>query len=447
LHSKFAPFFEKLLWLRQKTESNLKAVTVPIYNPTYNIEIAEIDKEEIMIKTVESLSFPIEEQFVIRKNRILPPGYDKARSGNGSDEGTAGLCDVGKKLEGAQLGDLKRLSIVTGIHGDELEGQYVCYEVARRIREDIQCLNGIVDIYPAINPLGIDSIERGVPGFDLDMNRIFPGNKDGSMVEHAAAGVVQDLAGSDMVIDIHASNLYLTEIPQARISELFEDRLVPYAEQMGLDFIWVHSASTVLEATLAHSLNSIGTPTIVVEMGIGLRLTQAYGRQLTDGIFSLMEYMGMWDPGKTKSGTSASSEGSGRSAAGIAEPLSSAAGTAKSGTRKPLISRNNDDVAYLNAPVSGVFIQHIEHNSFAHKGDVIGEIVDPLQGVSLCEVKAPCTGLIFTLRDFPMVDEGSLVGRMLRAEAMDPEQRAEYEARGVRPVSSLDLAKYRGGAQ
>ena len=413
-----------------------------------------------MIKTVESLSFPIEEQFVIRKNRILPPGYDKAcseagtRSGNGSEED-------------AQLGDLKRLSIVTGIHGDELEGQYVCYEVARRIRENIQCLNGIVDIYPAINPLGIDSIERGVPGFDLDMNRIFPGNKDGSMVEHAAAGVVQDLSGSDMVIDIHASNLYLTEIPQARISELFEDRLVPYAEQMGLDFIWVHSASTVLEATLAHSLNSIGTPTIVVEMGIGLRLTQAYGRQLTDGIFSLMEYMGMWDPGKTKSGISASSEGSGRSAAGTAEPLSSAAGvavplssvagvavplssaagTAKSGTRKPLISRNNDDVAYLNAPVSGVFIQHIEHNSFAHKGDVIGEIVDPLQGVSLCEVKAPCTGLIFTLRDFPMVDEGSLVGRMLRAEAMDPEQRAEYEARGVRPVSSLDLAKYRGGAR
>ena len=374
-----------------------------------------------MIKTVESLRFPVEEQFIIRKNQIVPPGYEDA-------------------------GGLKRLSIVTGTHGDELEGQYVCYEVARRIRENVECLKGIVDIYPAINPLGIDSIERGVPGFDLDMNRIFPGNMGGSMVEHAAAGIVQDLAGSDMVIDIHSSNLYLTEIPQARISELFEDRLVPYAEQMGLDFIWVHSASTVLEATLAHSLNSIGTPTIVVEMGIGLRLTQAYGRQLTDGIFALMEHMGMWDPGKTKIGASASGAGSGSSAA-CAVGSGSSAGVAASSARKPLISRNNDDVAYLNAPVSGVFIQHIEHNSFAHKGDVIGEIVDPLQGVSLCEVKAPCTGLIFTLRDFPMVDEGSLVGRMLRAEAMDPEQRAEYEARGVRPVSSLDLAKYRGGAQ
>lgn len=347
-----------------------------------------------MIKIVESLNFPVEERFRIRKNRILPAGY----------------------TEDDDLSGLKRLSIVTGTHGDELEGQYVCYEVSKRIQENIGALNGIVDIYPALNPLGIDSIERGVPGFDLDMNRIFPGSETGSMAEHAAAMIVGDLFHSDMVLDIHASNLYLTEIPQVRINELFQDKLVPYAEHLNTDFIWVHGAATVLEATLAHSLNSIDTPTLVVEMGIGLRLTQAYGRQLTDGIFSLMKYMGMW---------------SGESI----EP------------RRPLVSRNNEDVAYLNAPVSGVFIQHIEHNSFAHQGDIIGEIVDPLKGVCLHEVAAPCDGLIFTLRDFPMVDEGSLLGRMLRATAIDPELRAEYEARGARPVSSLDLAKYRGGKE
>lgn len=344
-----------------------------------------------MIKTVESLNFPVEEKFVIKKNRILPEGY----------------------TEDSDLSGLKRLSIVTGTHGDELEGQYVCYEVARRIKADIGQLRGIVDIYPALNPLGIDSIERGIPGFDLDMNRIFPGSTAGSMAEHAAASIVEDLAGSDMVIDIHASNLYLTEIPQVRISELFEDELVPYAKHLNVDFIWVHAAATVLEATLAHSLNSIGTRALVVEMGIGLRLTQAYGRQLTEGIFSLMKYMDMWT--------------------GDCET-----------PRNPLVSRDNDDVAYLNAPVSGVFIQHIEHNSFARKGDVIGEIADPLRGERLRLIKAPCTGLIFTLRDFPMVDEGSLLGRMLKAEAIDPELRAEYEARGARPVSSLDLEKYRG---
>lgn len=369
-----------------------------------------------MIQVVESLNFPVEEQFRIRKNRILPAGYAEDAEGNviREDGSRSEPAPAGNQAAAGPDSGLKRLSIVTGTHGDELEGQYVCYEVSRRIKEHIDCLEGIVDIYPALNPIGIDSIERGVPGFDLDMNRIFPGSTEGSMIEHAAASIVQDLSGSDIVLDIHASNLYLTEIPQARISEVFQEQLVPYAEQLNLDFIWVHSAATVLEATLAHSLNSIGTPTIVVEMGIGLRLTQAYGRQLTEGIFSLMEHMGMWKGGSAK-------------------------------PRRPLISTRNDDVEFLNAPVSGVFIQHIEHNSFARMGDVIGEIVDPLKGKSLCEVKAPCTGLIFTLRDFPMVDEGSLIGRMLKAEAMDEDMRREYEERGVRPVSSLDLAKYRGG--
>ena len=76
-----------------------------------------------------------------------------------------------------------RLSLVTGTHGDELEGQYLAYMVGSYIDEHIEQLDGIVDIYPALNPMGIDSITRGIPMFDLDMNRVFPGTKRGTMVE------------------------------------------------------------------------------------------------------------------------------------------------------------------------------------------------------------------------------------------------------------------------
>ena len=364
-----------------------------------------------MIKTVVSLDFPVEEEFRIRKHRIMPEGCEEGGSGNDCEarEATEGVCPESGR-------GLKRLSIVTGTHGDELEGQYVCYQLSKLIMEDIGSLKGVVDIYPALNPLGIDSVERGIPGFDLDMNRIFPGSENGSMAEQAAAGIIRDLEGSDMVIDIHASNLYLTEIPQVRVSETFEEELVPFAEQLNMDLVWVHSASTVLEATLAHSLNRIGTPTLVVEMGIGLRLTQAYGEQLVSGIFSLMHHMGIWEG-------------------------------AYSTPRRPLVSRCREDVEFLNAPVSGMFIQHMEHNSYALEGQVIGVIADPLLGRVMHEVKAPCSGLIFTLRDFPMVDEGSLIGRMIRAEAIDPGIREVYEARGARPVSSLELARHRGGEE
>ncbi|MCM1551756.1 MAG: succinylglutamate desuccinylase/aspartoacylase family protein, partial [Butyrivibrio sp.] len=134
-----------------------------------------------MIKTIAAVGLPVDETLEIRRNRILPE---------------------------QSADNMKRISIVTGIHGDELEGQYVCFELQRRIEQSKDCLAGIVDIYPAMNPLGIDSITRGIPAFDLDMNRMFPGDMDGSMIEYVVARIIEDVAGSDCVLDIHASNIY-----------------------------------------------------------------------------------------------------------------------------------------------------------------------------------------------------------------------------------------------
>ena len=171
-----------------------------------------------MIKTIVSTELPVNERYLIRKN-IISHGDGK-----------------------------RRVCIVTGTHGDELEGQMVCYLMARQLQEQIEHLDGTVEIYPSLNPLGIDTIQRGIPNFDLDMNRIFPGDKNGTMAEQAAYTIIEDLKGADLVIDVHSSNLYLRETPQVRINVLNENELVPLARQLGVDFIWVHDAATVLEA-------------------------------------------------------------------------------------------------------------------------------------------------------------------------------------------------------
>ena len=124
-----------------------------------------------MIKRIVSTELPIDEQFRIRKNVIQ----------HGRKNGL-------------------RFCVVTGTHGDELEGQMVCYELARIASEHIEALDGTLEIYPALNPLGIDTIQRGIPNFDLDMNRIFPGDPNGTMAEQTAHAIVEDIKGADMVI-------------------------------------------------------------------------------------------------------------------------------------------------------------------------------------------------------------------------------------------------------
>lgn len=322
-----------------------------------------------MIKTIVNTELPLAERLLVRKNVI--------KGGNGR----------------------KRLCVVTGTHGDELEGQMVCYEMARLVQQHIDRLDGTLEIYPALNPLGIDTIQRGVPNFDLDMNRIFPGNEHGTMAEQTAYRICEDLKGADMVLDIHSSNLYLRESPQVRINVLNEESLVPMARHIGVDFIWVHDAATVLEATLAHSLNSTGTPCLVVEMGVGQRINHNMCMRLVSGIFNLMMEMGMWHGDNISEATDNADEASAMAGEGI---LSSS------------IVCKGDRVEFLNAECSGVFITSLRTGRMVSQGQSIGQIVNPLTGDVLSDVKSPVDGFLFTIRAYPIVYEGSLMARIFR---------------------------------
>lgn len=306
-----------------------------------------------MIQEIASVGMSVHERMTIKKNRLEPEHVNER---------------------------MKRFSLVTGIHGDELDGQYICYEIIRRINEEPYNLTGIVDIYPAINPLGIDSGSRGIPMFDLDMNRVFPGSDNGAMAEYAAARVVGDIIGSDLCLDLHSSNIFIKEIPQVRVNEENAHRLLPYARMLNADLVWIYSSITVLDATLAYSLNKLGVPTLVCEMGVGLRIDIQLCRQVIDGIFNLMKELGIWQ-GKTEA------------------------------VKQPLISVEGD-VNVLRSDVSGIFVSRIAGLGDVKQGDIIGEVIEPISGSVLQSFAAPTDGVVFTLREHPVVYRGDIIARV-----------------------------------
>ena len=312
-----------------------------------------------MIETIATIELPIDEQLILQKNRLEPA---------------------------EKTGREKRISLVTGIHGDELLGMYVLYEVQRRIQKEPQKLTGILDIYPAINPLGIDSINRGLPQFDIDMNHIFPGSTEGNMTEYMAAKLMDDLIGSDLCIDVHASDIFLKEIVQVRMQPRDEEKLMPYAMQVNADLVWIAASATVKEATLAYSLNMFGIPTLAIEAGSGMRIDKAYGDQIVEGILHVMKQEGLWQ-GDT----------------GL--------------VRKPDIAYA-DNVAYANAEASGVFMPAVDIGEYIRKGQHIGEIVDALTGTVQETINAPCDGKIITVRQYPIVYHGALMYRILKDKSI-----------------------------
>ena len=117
-----------------------------------------------------------------------------------------------------------------------------------------------------------------------------------------------------------------------------------------------------------------------MEMGVGMRITKSYGEQLVKGLFNLMSKLGIWT-------------------GPVEEP------------KVPIISKN-EEVGFINAEASGVFVPSIK----LKKGEVVGSIVEPLTGKILSEELSPCDGIVFTLREFPIVYEGSLIARVLEGE-------------------------------
>ena len=306
-----------------------------------------------MIQEVVSVDLPVHERLVIKKNRHEPENM------------------TGKE---------KRISIVTGTHGAELDGQYICYEIIKKIQMYPEKLKGIVDIYPDVNPLGIDMGSRGIPMFDLDMNRVFPGDNNGAVAEYTAAGLIDDIIGSDFCLDIHSSNIFLKEMPQLRMTEENKDKLLPYAKKLNADFIWIYSSKTVLDATLAYSLNNMGVPTLVAEMGVGHRINNEYCQQLIEGIFNLMTELEVWDDAPVN-------------------------------VRNSIVSTEGQ-VSFISAAGSGIFVSSINSMGTIGMGTHIGDIIEPITGKVIQRIESPTDGIIFSLREHPVVYKGALIARV-----------------------------------
>lgn len=310
-----------------------------------------------MIETVMTAQMPVGLPIKIKKNRLEPDTIQE---------------------------NMPRLSIVAGVHGDELQGQYICYELIRRIKEERENLKGIVDVYPCVAPMALEIRKRNAPGA-LDMNAMFPGSHHGHTIEYMAAEVIEDLKDSDFCIDIHSSDIFIRELPQIRVPENAGKKVTELAQKSGIPVLWMNSnSSSVWEGSLAYSLRRKGIPNLVIESGIALKIDYEYCKKVIDGIFRMMKELEVFE--------------------GEVSP-----------TKKTVTVKKND-VEVIHCNTSGIFIPKIQIGSFVRENQVLGCIVRPILGAELEEVKSSCDGMIFSLREYPAVCEGELLARICKAE-------------------------------
>ena len=180
--------------------------------------------------------------------------------------------------------DGPKLAMFGGIHGDEPLGTEAVRRVLERI--DPEQIAGTIVAVPVANPYAFEAGKRVTPTDGLNLNRIFPGDSEGSLTEQLAAalaGILDD--GCTHFIDYHSGG-NLACVDYSYVHEAGAEMSRAYGCQVLYDHeSYVGSAT---DYALEHGIRSM-----VSELGGGLQNTEYFLDKAVTGSFNVLRAIGM----------------------------------------------------------------------------------------------------------------------------------------------------------
>ncbi|MCE7862558.1 MAG: succinylglutamate desuccinylase [Bacteroidetes bacterium CHB5] len=257
------------------------------------------------------------------------------------------------------------LALTAGMHGDEINGM----EIVRRILDlgYNRVKRGTVICMPIINIYGFLNYSREVPD-GKDVNRSFPGSKNGSLASRVAYHITHDIIPYiDYGIDFHTGGAMRTNYPQIRCV-MADEKNVELAHAF-------HAPFTIDSPFRPHSIRQqaakLGKNIIVYEGGESLRFDQQAIEDGIAGTLRLMKHLHMID-------------------------------------EAPAPKEANKIIwnsSWARAQHAGLFQSTIKSGDLVNKGQTVGTITDPF-GEFKETVKSPSTGYVVGLNNHPVVNAG-----------------------------------------
>jgi uncharacterized protein len=269
-------------------------------------------------------------------------------------------------VNGAEPGPV--LCVDAGVHGDEYDGQ----EAVRRVLAEVDAatLRGTLVGIPCMNTPAFEAAAR-TSGLDhLNLNRIFPGDADGSYsLRLAATFVAQVVPAIDALVDLHTGGTFGEIAPLTIVQGGYEDLATDIGLAAGHQLIWKGGkwGGTVRHPTLA-----AGKPAITIEAGGGTYREETVALHVK-AVHNIMRQLGM---------TTGAPE--------LRETYTAVTGT------------------FARATDGGFFVGLAEPGENCKEGDLIGRIVDHY-GNTLEEVSAPWDGIVLWVRRIRTVRPGDEV--------------------------------------
>ncbi len=255
-----------------------------------------------------------------------------------------------------------------GIHGDEINGVEIVRQlITMKINKP---KTGTIICIPIVNMFGFVNKSRDFPD-GRDLNRVFPGNRNGSLASRFAYALVNSILPMvDYGIDFHAGGASRFNAAQIRIVPR-NPKLRKLAETFNAPF-------TVLSKNIAGSFRNtsakLNVKMLLFEGGKSLDINRDIANEGVNGTKRFLAALDMLSDHQL-----------------VEKP------------KQPTIFL--EKTSWIRAKNSGLFIDHNMIGKFVSKGTVLGIITDPFGKFEL-KVTAPHDGYIINANNSPIVYQG-----------------------------------------
>lgn len=258
-----------------------------------------------------------------------------------------------------------------GLHGDEINGiEIVRQLIVKKINKP---KTGTIICIPIINVFGFVNQTREFPD-GRDLNRVFPGSKNGSLASRFAYYLLKDVIPHvDYAIDFHAGGAARFNAAQIRIAPNNAE-LRDLAAVFNAPFTLY---SNNISGSFRNSCDKLGVKMLLFEGGKSIDINEEITQQGMEGAKRVLEHLGMLNPRKK------------------AEPTD----------RQSIYIEKS---AWIRARYSGMFHGYTKIGSYVEKGQLLATISDPYGKIEH-KMKAPNAGYIINVNEAPIVYQGDAI--------------------------------------
>jgi len=266
------------------------------------------------------------------------------------------------------------VAFVAGMHGNELNSIHAVNMLVTTLR--VQRPRGTVHLLPLVNTFGADEGSKRWPFDGRDINQAFPGSTTGTVVERIAHAVL-NATEADVCVDVHSGAPHVRELPQVRVPMAGKE--LELGRASGLPIVWRRPGDRLDSTGLVGAWRQAGRLALHVMGGRGITLDSGHSTVMARGLSRLMAHLG------------------------LVHSIESS---------ETVADVTRTEVEVHRAMCGGFFVPEVRVGKTVEKGHLLGYIQAPIGGERLCEVRATNTGVVMTVRAYPMVHAQELLVRI-----------------------------------